>query len=602
MLLSQWFLEPGFVWWFALLIPLIILYLVRPKPMDQTIPSLMFLLQEKGSAIRNSLLRYLYKDFVFLLQFLIIALLVAAACEPYITISKGTLVGNTVLVLDASASMQTADDRWDEAIAAALQRLSRQNTIILVQNRPVIIAEDMSKGDAERLLKTLSPKDTETNLYAGVLAAREYAPNADSRVVIISDFIDTNTDQDYAAAIRAVQASGAAVELVQVGSAEVSNVGIISLAVAEDKTNIGIKNFDAQTRSATLRAGSFSEQIEIPAGATEVVTINTPVSVTEVKIDVSDDFELDNIAYISNNPDLLVRMLVITNNPQFSKSAFGVALQSIHDKTPLDVEITLSTPPQLVTVDHDIVVFADVNPQLLVQRVVRETSDKVKQGRSAIILYQSDMWGIDYEGMLPFSYKGAGGQTRVLPGEFSPITKDVEFGDVPHHFIIEGDAQTLAASAEQTPLIAQYKVGAGSVLYYGLDDRAGTFRTEPYYPVFWKRVLDSLEGRETLSELNIPTGAVLPSEPEKTPQNAAVFGFADEQGIYELSDRTLAVNVLSAKESTVAISPIDEEIQATVAQAGQDALKQKELAATAALVALICIFLELFIVKFRGDF
>jgi hypothetical protein len=605
MAFTEYFLEPRFISWFWILVPFFILYLIKPKPINQTIPSLMFLMQDKGRAFRNSFLRYLYRDFVFFLQLLILLLLVAAACQPFINVNKTTLLSNTVIVLDASASMQTDDGRWEDALDLARESLSRQNTIILVGNRPIIAGAEVTRDEADEILSSLEPLDTETNLYAAVIAAREYATDADSTVLVISDFRNTDVQQDYSAALATIQATGAIVRIEQVGGAA-QNVGIVSLDAKEDKTRVGITNFNAEATAVTLKAGSLEQTVPLGAGSTDYVTINTPAGVTEVTIDASDDFELDNKAYLANNPNLDVRMLIITNDNDVRESPFWYALQSINDKTPLELSIEVASPPTLVDIDHDIIVFYHVDSTLLVQRTVRETAAAVRGGSAAIIMYQDDLFGINFEGMLPYEYVARGGASGVTPGDLSPIVQDIEFGDVQQYFILKGSSRVLAqATADDSPIIGLIPYGGGRVLYYGIDDDTSTFPLEPYYPVFWKRALDELGGRVSIADLNQPTGARLlgvTEKPSEVPGDLEFQGFLDKQGIYVFSDRAVAANLLNQEESRVAVEPLSEDLSESLQLGAADNKKQKELTSLFILVALALLLLELFIVKFRGDF
>jgi hypothetical protein len=601
--LSKYFLSPEHAMWFWMLVPFILLYLIKPKPMNQTIPSLMFLLQDKGQAFRNSFLRYLYRDFVFFLQLLILTLLVAAACQPFLSVPKTSLVNNAVIVLDASASMQTDDGRWNDALNAAEEHLARQNTIILVLNRPYIIAAEVSKGDAQAVLDRLKPFDTETNLYSAIMASKNYAPDADSTVTIISDFRNSDEQQDYRAAIKTVQATGATVNLVQVGK-EVRNVGITSLVVEESKTRIGLTNFNTEATAVDLQVGDLEQTVPLGPQVTDYVTIATPPSTTEVTIDANDDFALDDTAMIVNNEDLTVQILIVTNDPNIKQTPFWYSLQAIDEQTPLTIQTDITNPPALTDIDHDIVVFYNVNSQLLVQRTVRETANAVRGGKAAIILYQPDLFQIDFEGMLPYSYEATGGATGILQGEFSPIIKDIDFGDVQHYHKVTGTGRVLAQAADNTPLVSVITLGKGKVLYYGIDDTTASFPQEPYYPVFWKRVLDELGGRVTPESLNYHTGAVplFTAVPKETPDDFRYNGFLDKQGLYTYEDRVVAANLLSIAESTVSVEALPEQLVQSTQSSSQESFKQEELTSLILLAVLILLFLELFIVKYRGDF
>src|SRR5574341_919749 len=106
------------------IIPLIIIYLLRPRPLKIKIPSLMFLM-----------------DPLFLIQLLVLTLVSLAVAAPFIMADEEAGGGHTVIILDASASMQ-ADGRFEKAVAEAGKFLSSKNTIILAESVPVAVMKE----------------------------------------------------------------------------------------------------------------------------------------------------------------------------------------------------------------------------------------------------------------------------------------------------------------------------------------------------------------------------------------------------------------------------------------------------------------------------
>jgi hypothetical protein len=97
----------------ASIIPLIILYLLRPRTVNLDIPSLLFFLKREQQRNKLSqLLRKIIRDPLFIIQLLVLILLSIAAAAPYIMEEKVS-GQHTVIVIDNSASMQ-AGGRLDE--------------------------------------------------------------------------------------------------------------------------------------------------------------------------------------------------------------------------------------------------------------------------------------------------------------------------------------------------------------------------------------------------------------------------------------------------------------------------------------------------------
>ena len=156
------------------IIPFILIYLIRPKSFERVIPSLMFIMQEKHKFQKASFLQKLLRNLLFIIQLLIILFLAISVAAPYLEIPHTVMIRNNVIVLDASASMQTKDGistRFSKAVSKARENLGMRNTIILAESTPVIILENARSGEALDMLSKLHPRATSTNLGDAVLLA-----------------------------------------------------------------------------------------------------------------------------------------------------------------------------------------------------------------------------------------------------------------------------------------------------------------------------------------------------------------------------------------------------------------------------------------------
>ena len=127
------------------LIPLIILYMLLPKPFKVSVPSVMFLVrvEESREKIYSSLTK-LVKDPLFLIQLFVLILLAVAAAGPYILSYDTHSDESTVIIIDASGSMQI-DGRFDDAKRDAVRCLSQVNTVIVASSVPVVVAETSAR-------------------------------------------------------------------------------------------------------------------------------------------------------------------------------------------------------------------------------------------------------------------------------------------------------------------------------------------------------------------------------------------------------------------------------------------------------------------------
>src|SRR3989344_2131586 len=249
--LGSWFLAPLGLLALLTLVPLIIIYLIKEKPHVQFFPSVRFLMRKKKHRFLPNITRFI-KDPLFLLQLLVLALLSAALAQPYIMVPERSAGEQTLIILDASASMQASfrgGTRFDEAREVASSYLGDRTTIILVGEFPELLVEDADRRQAERLLGSAQPKDTITNLYDAVILADDFIESGDA-VVVISDSLHTANEKSVQSALDVIRSKGIRIILEPVRE-PVDNVGIVDVDVRRNTTVVRVKNYANRTMSGS---------------------------------------------------------------------------------------------------------------------------------------------------------------------------------------------------------------------------------------------------------------------------------------------------------------------------------------------------------------
>ncbi len=607
-MLNSFFLNPAGLVTALVLIPFLLLYLIRPKPRRERIPSLLFLMRDTGKTNINSFLRNFLKDLLLILHLLILTLLILAAARPFLNVPQTFLADQTVIVLDTSASMH-ADGRFDHAIDLAEAHLGRKNTIISVTNTPTIIAERVSASEAKKALELLTPEDTTTALADALRAATPYA-GAGSRVVVISDFLPTSGDLDYDTAADLLEAQGAKVTYLPVTDGS-ENVGIIDLLVGPVTSKLWVKNYEARPIERTLSISDAKQQLLLGPGESKEITFNTPPGVAKITLERAggaDDLSVDDTVWTSTPAKNTVKLLIITNNKRaVEQSHLLTALKVIQQNFPTKFDIQWAEPPKMPKLDHDVYLFDQANLDFILPGYIKKLKEKVVQGASLIII-QDDPFGLDWQGLLPVAPANqSAGSRQSITGAQSSLTQDIEFGQASTYRRVTAlPGATTLASAGDDPLITLQSKGKGHVLYYGLDDTKASFSSTPSYPVFWRRLFDKLTNRPSLENLNLRTGAILTfprpvkvKTPEETTKTSLLH--LTKAGLYTLPDRVIAANLLSSAESDIAT-------KGNVSAERREAAKQKAEKAPLEITdwflwaALALLLLELFYVKYRGDF
>ncbi len=616
------FKNPAGLYALLALIPFIILYLRRPKPKEKVIPSLMFFLKEKGITKFSNLFRQVFQNLLFLLQLAVILSAAFAAAYPYFTSEKAALAKHTIIVLDASASMnallQTGGSvtRFSKAVDEANARLEGKVSIVVASSIPIIVQEKGSASDARKALATLKAKAVETHVGDAMLAAGELAEDdaKGSKVVVLSDF-QANQGTDVLVAKRAIAAKGAQVELVNVlGSnkealSELSNAGFVQLDVNKFQTTALVKNYDDMQRTADIAIISNNNKVAekklvIGPRSLESVSFDTMHGNTELKILQDDDLGTDNSLFVSS-PIKKVRTLLITNS---DTSYLMAALKSLPN-----IELDIAFPPVVRQFNYDVIIIQNASSQLMLPGFYKEINKAVANGTGLVITAQDSLpaYITQFSMPLEFSRNGNSSKSSVVIENY--LTKGIDFGVVASYQILKPSTSrdngfaALVAADDGSPLIGTYSSGNGLAMYYGLLDDASTFRSSYYYPIFWDNVLSFLTKSQDLSSFNVLTGKVEGISEQKvtTPSGNVETTrlLFDDAGFYKFGGKTTAANLLSDKESNIrgaeAFEVLNEDSK--LVTGSQKATGEVLLERKLMFAALAFLLIELLLIKVRGD-
>src|SRR3989344_1650177 len=321
----------------ASIVVFIILYLRRPKPKDQIIPSLMFIINDQQKNKRFSFFRRLISNLLFLIQILALIGLAVSIASPFINVPYDTTLENTAIVIDVSASMQTKDIKTGEtsfqkAIEVAKKSLSGRNSIILAENTPLIVLEDEDTDVALDVLGKIKPKSTTTNLGDALLLAKDILGDNPGRIILISDFAATE-GPDVKVVRTAVSSEDRIVDFVDV-SVSAENVGIVRMESNKHTTKIYIKNFNNAQKIVSLtitkdnKKIASSNDIKIAPRSIENFEFDTVEGIMKIELTPRDALEVDDIAYVATPAKLKHSVLLITNE---KNSNLEYALSSASD-------------------------------------------------------------------------------------------------------------------------------------------------------------------------------------------------------------------------------------------------------------------------------
>ena len=611
----------------ASVIPLIILYLLRPKPLLVKIPSVMFLMQAEEKKRFFTSITKLVKDPLFLIQLLVLILLALAAAAPYIITNEPLSDEHTVLVIDASASMQN-ENRFQEAISKAEDYVSKKNSIVIAHNIPVTLLEGQDATTTKEALSSVKAGATVADISAAMGVGMRMLSDGGGRLIVISDF--TNWEgEDPVSAKSLAESYGLKVEFVQIGKTT-DNVGIIQGRLETTESgytyNCVIKNYGGSDQNVpveitTTDGNSVTKNIDLTVktkSTQQFVLENLSTGITTIKINRDDSLPVDNIAYVSV-PKISNKRVLFVSDQSLLPSMTSVSLMP-------GIQTTSATGvPQDLT-KFSVVVVAKTN-QSLSSSEISLLSSYINTGGKVVFIASDGLAAqstdLELQKLLPVRTSNVTETEKGIDmkvNQSTRLTDDLDLDEIAVYKYLNAtprlDTTTLIVSDKDVPLLAFGTVGEGTVVYVGFSDQLGedswnNFHNLPEFPVFWFKLVGWLGGSGDISEYNLKTGAVstLAKEQEiTTPDGIETTSrvLYSSAGLYEVAGRTIAVNLYNDKESDTTIDASDVISRASTKD-GPSVVRattyesKNYLDTIMIALVLILVILELYIIKKRGE-
>jgi hypothetical protein len=610
----------------ASVIPLILLYLLRPKPLQVQIPSLMFLMDIKEEKKRfYTSISKLVKDPLFFIQLFVLILLAIAAASPFFESQEALSGDHTVIIIDGSASMQ-ADNRFSDAISKAHDYVSKTNTVILAESTPVTIIEEANAQATRDALDSMDSKATVADLSSSISAAMRVLTDRGGNIVVVSDFASWNGD-DPVNSMKLAESYGLNVQFLLVGR-EADNAGIIQGTIEVEDGNYNyngvIKNYRNSRQILDVEIENLdsgkttSTSLTIPARSTKQLRLtNLGTGITEVRILNDDSLEADNTAYISI-PKISDRQLLFVTD--VDKLPSKVALSLIPT---INVKQLEGVPDDLT--DYSFVVIAN-KERTLAGNEISSLSSYLNNGGKAVFIASEALSSenaktelIELLPVKPILVEDTEGVTLEVVQD-TRLSEDIKYDEVAMYRFLNVtpriESTTLVATEDNISILAYGPVGDGTSVYFGINDIAGedawnNFHNLPEYPVFWSKLAGWLGGTGSVQDYNIKTGTVsaLAKEQEiQTPSTTDTVSrvLYDEVGVYQVAGKEIAVNIYNDKESDTTLEG-DDVIERSQADDEPGIVRASSYTAKNYLdnymiiIVFALVVLELLIIRKRGE-
>ncbi len=565
-------------------IPLIIIYLIRPRPREMLFSSTQFL--REGEAERSAVLSRLIFDPLFWVQLLVLCALSGAAAGPYLT-ESGVALSHLVVVLDGSASME---DSFDAAISQVEPFLDKYEriSIVLAENTPVVALQEGSSAEARDALGSLRPKAVSADLSSAMVLAGNLLGAGGGNILVASDFISWTGD-DPEATRKLLQADGE-VSIVFANSYRGGdNVALVGGWDVEGPEYVNhtalVHNFGpARSVPITIRGpgGSSGQTAAIPAGGDFYLSFSAYPGINEISLDLQDAISWDNHAFVYVPGIGEKRVLYLgEDGPALAalRSLPNVRIERVGDYADFDLVVASRN--------------ASADGQL----------NRYVDGGGKVIFVAFDMESPDY---LPVRVTGEVEGPANLWVRNEGFAKGVHFDEIGLFSYPEADSRRRSVTmveANAIPVLSYWRLGQGTVVYDGLE-KDSDFYLRPEYPIFWYQMVNWITGVPDIAESNRKTGELVALGEMATVQTPSdtitVANLAlDQVGIYRFRGEALAANMYDPQESDLSHAagyPAGE-----FQSVSRETLVEKDISIWLIALAALSIVLELAMLRWRRE-
>ncbi len=568
------FLSP-IAFWFALTIPVVIaFYLLKRKRVVKLVSSTLLWQKFIADTQASAPFQKLRRNWLLLIQLLLLILAILALARPYFA-TKAAPSNLSVVILDASASMQATDEspsRFEKAKAEALEwvdSLRKDDKMVVLQvaaNTEVKQSETSDKETLRRAIRSCVVQDSPTRLIPALKMAESLVKNApkesNAEIHLFSDGAVPDSSVFDNKSLPLV--------FHRVGKSA-NNLGITALDVRADPSDAAqravyasIVNFSSNEMSTTLEL-RFNGELATPPRPVTVkphdtssqvfITAQTNDGVFTLRSTLQDDLAVDNEASIVSLLPHPVNVLLVT--------AGNRVLEKVLHFTP---NVVLTTSPTMLddAAAYDIVVLDGVYPA------------KWPTGNILAINTMQTNW---FEGV------GRGESPAIVDWRPThPVLRYVSFDNVhiASNIVVKTPSWGVSLVDSQTsPLIVAGDLGHQRILWLGFDILDTDWPLRFSYPVFFQNAVDwlnpaTVRNGKLLVHAGDPFRLALPQPVDsaqvtlpdgtirklavQTNANEVVFGDTIRDGTYHLAAGTNAttfcVALLDEAESN--IKPRDE--------------------------------------------
>lgn len=565
-------------------IPLIIIYLIRPRPKAILFSSTIFL--REGEAERSAVLNRLVSDPLFWVQLLVLCSLSVAAAGPY-TVETGLASSHLVVVLDCSASMENSFAAAKALVDPHLDRYEKIS-IVLAESIPVTALQEGSSEKARDVLALLTPKAVSADLSSAMILASSILGPDGGNILVVSDFISWTGD-DPGDTRRMLQSDGKIGIVFADSYRGGDNVAIVDGWDVPGPGYVNhtakVHNFgQARTVSITINGpgGSSSLTENIPANGDYYFSFTAYPGSNQISLDLQDAISQDNHAYVYV-PSLGAKEVLILGEVGPALAALR-SLPNAHVETSGDyANFDLVVAGKNASLDGKLNRYIDGGGKVIFIASGQESPEYLPVRVIGLAQGPASLWvrnegfaeGIHFDEIGLFNYPDATARRRSIT----------------------------MVEANGVPVLSYWRIGEGAVIYNGLE-MASDFYQRPEYPIFWYQMVNWITGVPDIKAANRKTGEMIPlgeTVTVETPSRTVTTSnlLLDEVGVFRFRGDAVSASMYDARESSLSRS--DSVSPGEFLEGSRQKLVEKDISNWVIALAALALLLELAILRWRRE-
>ena len=355
---------------FGIIIPIILLlYFMRPKRQERVVGSTLLWQQALQDLQASRPWQRLRITPLLLLQLLAALVVVLVLARPA-TFFSSPISGDTIIILQASASMQATDvapSRFEEAkseigdLIAGIGPDDRVSLITMARTPQVLIAESQDKGQLDAALQRAKVTNQDADLEQALsLATALAAGRSNTQILVVGDGHVLAPDQALALPIP--------VRYLRIGT-NADNVALIALASRNLDGNLTalaqIANYSHTQRSIPVELYADGKLVNVQnidlapgaSGSLQWGPLPARTHFLHAKLDVQDPMTVDHEAWAIAGSSIHGKVLLVTKGNSFLEAA--LRLQS-------NIDLFETAPAKYVnTGGFDLTIFDGFVPKTM---------------------------------------------------------------------------------------------------------------------------------------------------------------------------------------------------------------------------------------------